>query len=150
MRFAARTGACCGRERQSGRFDRQNILGATMMVKKPIYVAVVDADISLRESLPDLLGELGYEAQGFSSVQELLEADKIRRVDCLVVDIATPGLSGRDLQRELERNVPIIFIVPDGVKTIHPPGPGRGAAQYLRKPFNDTALLEALRAALKP
>lgn len=124
-----------------------------MMANKPIYVAVVDADISLRESLPDLLRELGYEAQGFSSVEELLEADRIRRVECLVADIATPGLSGRDLRRELgrqERNVPIVFIVPHGVEAIRSPGPGHGAVEYLRKPFNDAELFEAMRSALEP
>jgi FixJ family two-component response regulator len=116
------------------------------------YVAVVDDDESVRESLPDLLGEFGYDAQGFSSAEEFLESDTTRRAECLLLDIAMPGMSGLDLQCELNRrarNVPIIFITAHGDEIMRRKVRERGAIACLIKPFSDTALLEAMQTALK-
>ncbi|MBS0560869.1 MAG: response regulator [Proteobacteria bacterium] len=121
-------------------------------MKKMAYVAVVDDDESVRESLPDLLREFGYEARGFSSAEEFLEADKVRQAECLVLDIAMPGMSGFDLQRELnrrERKVPTVFITAHGDEAIRLRVRRHGAVDCLLKPFSDTALFEAMKAALK-
>jgi FixJ family two-component response regulator len=123
-----------------------------MITRKPAYVAVVDDDESVRESLPDLLREFGYEAQGFASAEEFLEADQIRHAECLVLDIAMPGMSGLDLQRELtrrERKVPTVFITAHGDETTRLQVRQRGAVDCLLKPFTDTALLRAMQEALK-
>ena len=69
------------------------------MVKRSL-VSVVDDDESVRESLPDLLRELGYAVQAFSSAEEFLESDYVGLTRCLILDIAMPGMSGPDLQRE--------------------------------------------------
>jgi len=123
-----------------------------MTTKKRPYVAVVDDDESVRESLPDLLWEFGYEAHGFSSAEEFLEADKIRQAECLVLDIAMPGMSGLDLQRELnrrERRVPTVFISAHGDEVMRLRVRDRGAVACLLKPFTDMALFEAMQAAMK-
>jgi len=123
-----------------------------MITKKRPYVAVVDDDESVRESLPDLLWEFGYEAHGFSSAEEFLEADKIRQAECLVLDIAMPGMSGLDLQRELnrrERRVPTVFISAHGDEVMRLRVRDRGAVACLLKPFTDMALFEAMQAAMK-
>jgi len=123
-----------------------------MTIKKRAYVAVVDDDESVRESLPDLLREFGYEADGFSSAEEFLGSDKVGQVECLVLDIAMPGMSGLDLQRELnsrERKVPTVFITANGEEAARLRLPERGGVDCLLKPFTDTALLEAMQAALK-
>src|SRR6201996_9842130 len=76
-------------------------------------VAVVDDDESVREALPDLLRELGFAAEAFSSAGEFLASDALNRAQCLILDIAMPIMSGPDLQRELIRRgvrVPVIFI----------------------------------------
>ncbi len=122
-------------------------------MKKPKYVAVVDDDESMRESLPDLLGEFGYEAHGFSSAEEFLESDNVRQAECLVLDIAMPGMSGLELQLELrrrDRKVPIVFITAHGDDTVRRQVRECGAVDCLLKPFSDTALLQAMQAALEP
>lgn len=115
-------------------------------------VAVVDDDESIRESLPDLLREFGFSVQAFASAEEFLASDCIGQTQCLILDVAMPGMSGLDLQRELaigRRDIPIIFITAQGDETIRPRVMAKGAVECLFKPFSDTALLEALKAALR-
>jgi len=81
-------------------------------IQRPL-VAVVDDDESVRESLPDLLGELGFGAGVFASAEEFLASGSVRQTQCLVLDIAMPGMTGLDLQRELQargHGIPIVFI----------------------------------------
>jgi FixJ family two-component response regulator len=76
-------------------------------------VSVVDDDQSVRESLPDLLREFGFAVEAFSSAEEFLASDHVGDTRCLILDIAMPGMSGPDLQRELarrEQEIPIVFI----------------------------------------
>ncbi len=115
-------------------------------------VSVVDDDESVRESLPDLLKEFGLAARAFSSAEEFLASDCLGQTKCLILDIAMPGMSGPDLQRELKlrrREIPIIFITASTDKSVRPQLLERGAVECLFKPFSDTALLEALNAALR-
>ncbi|MGC1450832.1 MAG: response regulator [Candidatus Sulfotelmatobacter sp.] len=114
-------------------------------------VAVVDDDESVRESLPDLLGEFGFQARVFSSAQEFLVSDSVGQTKCLVLDIAMPGMTGFDLQQELKvrgQNIPIIFITGQKDETVRKRALERGAVGFLLKPFSDTALLRALHTAL--
>jgi FixJ family two-component response regulator len=62
-------------------------------------VSVVDDDVSVRESLPDLLRELGYAAAAFSSAEEFLASDCIGQTECLLLDIAIPGISGPEISQ---------------------------------------------------
>jgi FixJ family two-component response regulator len=115
-------------------------------------VSVVDDDESVRESLPDLLGEFGFAVRAFSSAEEFLASDCIEQTKCLILDIAMPGMSGPDLQRELKRRgqkIPIVFITAHGDNTVRPRLLEQGAVDCLFKPFSDTALREALNAALR-
>jgi len=115
-------------------------------------IAVVDDDESVRESLPDLVRELGYEAGGFSSAEEFLASDRIAETKCLLLDIAMPGMTGLDLQRELTRRglqIPIVFITAHGDDSVRRRLQAGGAVECLLKPFSDTALLEALHTALQ-
>jgi len=64
-------------------------------------VSIVDDDESVRESLPDLVKELGYTVQAFSTAEEFLASDCLGQTKCLILDIAMSGMSGLDLQREL-------------------------------------------------
>jgi FixJ family two-component response regulator len=121
------------------------------MLKRPL-VSVVDDDESVRESLPDLLRELGYSARTFSSAEEFLASDCIRATRCLILDIAMPGMTGPDLQRELMlrgQEIPIVFITAQADETVRPRSLEQGAVECLFKPFSDTALLEALDAAFR-
>jgi CheY-like chemotaxis protein len=78
-----------------------------------VLVSVVDDDESVRESLPDLLKELGYAAEPFPSAEKFLESDVVGRTQCLLLDVTMPGMSGPELKRELARrgiDIAIIFI----------------------------------------
>jgi FixJ family two-component response regulator len=122
-----------------------------VMVKRPL-VSVVDDDESVRESLPDLLRELGYSVRTFSSAEEFLASDCVGETRCLILDIAMPGMSGPDLQQELTvrgQEIPIVFITAQADKTVRPRALEQGAVECLFKPFSDTALSEALDAAFR-
>jgi len=118
----------------------------------PSLVAVVDDDESVRESLPDLLQEFGYAVRAFSSAEEFLASDCLGQTRCLILDIAMPGMSGPDLQRELRRRrqeIPIVFITAHEDSTVRPRLLQQGAVECLFKPFSETALLAALNTALR-
>jgi len=120
------------------------------MAIRPL-VSVVDDDESVRESLPDLLKEFGFAVQAFSSAEKFLTSDYLDQTNCLILDIAMPGMTGPDLQRELTRRgwmIPIIFITAQEDRTVRPRMLKQGAVECLFKPFSDTALLKALNAAL--
>ena len=115
-------------------------------------VAVVDDDESVRESLPDLLRQFGFAAQAFSSAEAFLASEALGETRCLLLDVAMPGMSGPDLQQELMRRrqeVPIVFITANGDTTVRPRLIAQGAVECLFKPFSETALLDALNAALR-
>ncbi len=121
------------------------------MTGRPL-VSVVDDDESVRDSLPDLLRQFGFAAQGFSSAEAFLASEVVSETSCLLLDIAMAGMSGLDLQQELIRRrqqIPIVFITAHGDESLRPRLLARGAAGCLFKPFSETALLEALKAALR-
>jgi FixJ family two-component response regulator len=115
-------------------------------------VSVVDDDESVRESLPDLLREFGHTVRAFSSAEEFLASNCVGQTRCLILDVAMPGMSGPDLQRELtlrRQEIPIVFITALGDETVRPRLLEQGAVECLFKPFSDTDLREALNAAFK-
>ena len=121
------------------------------MVTRPL-ITVVDDDESVRESLPDLLKEFGFEAQTFSSAEEFLASKSIAETRCLLLDVAMPGMNGPDLQKELTRrdqSIPIVFITAQRDEAIRPRLIAEGAVDCLFKPFEPTDLLQALNTALR-
>jgi len=115
-------------------------------------LSVVDDDESVRESLPDLLREFGFAAQAFSSAREFLSSDYLNATRCLILDVAMPGMTGLDLQQELERRgqeIHIIFITGQKDENIREQAFKQGAVKFLYKPFSDTALLDAINAAFR-
>lgn len=120
-------------------------------VRQPLLVVVVDDDESVRESLPDLLKEFGFTVLTFSSANEFLVSDSVDRTMCLVLDVAMPGMSGLDLQKELKSRgykIPIIFITGQKDESIRKRALEQGAVDILFKPFSDIALREALSKAM--
>ena len=114
-------------------------------------VAVVDDSESVRESLPDLLHEVGFAVQVFASAEEFLASEAADETSCLILDVGLPGMSGPDLQEELIRRgraIPVVFITAQGDKSLHPRLIAAGAVACLFKPFSDTALVEAVDVAI--
>ena len=115
-------------------------------------ISVVDDDESVRESLPDLLREFGFEAQTFSSAEEFLASESVADTNCLVLDVAMPGMSGPDLQQELktrEQSIPIVFITAARDATVRTRLLAQGAVECLFKPFEPADLVQAVNAALR-
>ena len=115
-------------------------------------MSIVDDDPSVRESLPDLLGTYGLGSRAFSSAGEFLSSKFIDETDCLVLDVAMPGMSGPALQQELSRRgkaIPIVFITALAEESLCPQLLAAGAVDCLLKPFSEAALLDAISAALR-
>ncbi len=122
-----------------------------MTAKRPL-VSVVDDSESVRESLPDLLRELGYSVRAFSSAEEFLASDCIGETRCLILDIVMRGMTGPDLQQELMargQEIPTIFVTAQSDETVRTRLLEQGAVDCLFKPFSDTALCDALNAAFR-
>jgi len=115
-------------------------------------VTIVDDDESVRESLPDLVRELGFAALAFSSAEEFLASETAYGTKCLIVDVVMPGMTGPELQQELKlrrRNIPIVFITAQTSENIRARMLEQGAVDCLIKPFSDIALLDAVNSALR-
>ncbi|HVD61641.1 MAG TPA: response regulator [Gemmatimonadaceae bacterium] len=120
------------------------------MIARPL-VSVVDDDESVRESLPDLLRELGFDAQAFSSAEEFLASDLREHTQCLLLDIAMPGMGGPALYQQLKRErkgIPVVFITANPDENVRSRSLEAGAVDCLFKPFSESALFDAVTTAL--
>jgi FixJ family two-component response regulator len=115
-----------------------------------ILVSVVDDDVSVRESLPDLLREFGLASKVFATPSDFLQSGFVDQTTCLILDIAMPGMSGPELRRELltrGHDIPTIFITAHADFASQPDF-REGVVDCLIKPFGDMALIEALKRTL--
>jgi FixJ family two-component response regulator len=114
-------------------------------------VFVIDDDVSVRESLELLIRSAGWRPEAFATAQDFLARPRIIGPCCLVLDVTLPGLNGLELQKQLaERTeMPIIFITGHGDVPMSVQAMKAGAVEFLTKPFNDDALLTAIRSALE-
>ena len=113
-------------------------------------VAIVDDDESIRSALQGLMKVAGYRTIAFASAEDFLNSGERQRIGCLIADIRLPGMSGLDLQSQLNTDlhkIPIIFITAHGDERMRMQALRAGAVEFLAKPFDDTALLEQVRAA---
>jgi FixJ family two-component response regulator len=116
-------------------------------------VAVVDDDISVRESLEGLIRSARMEVSVFVSAEEFLNSDRLREADCLVLDVNLPGMTGIALHRHLlaqNRKVPAIFITAHSSdERARSDARSQWTVAYLTKPFGEDELLDAVHAALR-
>jgi FixJ family two-component response regulator len=114
-------------------------------------VFVVDDDVSVRESLEGLIGLEGWQVETFASAEAFLSRPRVFTPSCLVLDVSLPDLNGLDLQRRLagRNEMPIIFITGYGDVPMTVQAMKAGAVEFLMKPFNDEALLNAIRQAIE-
>ena len=116
-----------------------------------LLISVVDDDESFRESLPELLRELGFAARTFSSAEYFLVSDAALQSSCLMLDVAMPAMSGPELLRELRRRkvgIPVVFITARRDEIARSQMLDDGAVECLFKPFSNMALLQALNKAI--
>jgi FixJ family two-component response regulator len=115
-------------------------------------VFVVDDDPSMRRSLESLLRSVGLGVQLFSSAQEFMPAKRPDAPGCVVLDVRLPGMSGLTFQEELAKAgvaLPVIFITGHGDVPMTVRAMKAGAVEFLTKPFDDQALLDAVYAAIE-
>jgi FixJ family two-component response regulator len=119
---------------------------------KAKVVAVVDDDDLMRTALRGLLQSVGLLAQSFASAEDFLKCGQQHATACLITDIRMPGMSGLELQAQLNADhcrIPTIFITAHGDARMRVQAMRVGAVEFLAKPFDDEALLESVRAAME-
>ncbi len=116
-------------------------------------ILIIDDDASIRKALERLLRSMGYRTRTFSSAQEFLDTDfQSGSVVCIVLDVKMPGMSGTDLQKELRKRdlpFPIVFITGHGTIPMSVQAMKHGAVDFLEKPFDDHALVQAISRAVE-
>jgi FixJ family two-component response regulator len=121
------------------------------MVEESTRVAVVDDDFSVRRALCRLLRSAAFDVESFSSGAEFLDDVLNLRPCCIVLDLHMPGLSGRDVQRQLARigsQAPVVIITGHDSARARAETIALGANQYLTKPVDDEVLVAAIRNAV--
>ncbi|AMD57020.1 MULTISPECIES: response regulator transcription factor [Rhizobium/Agrobacterium group] len=116
-------------------------------------IAVVDDDPAIREAMDDLIMSFGYQCRLFASAEQFLDAQQQADIDCIVVDVKMPGLSGIELQSELNRrgeHAPMIFVTSYEDDRTRNAALSGGALAFLRKPVNIGKLMGCLESVLGP
>lgn len=121
-------------------------------LKNRSLIAVVDDDQSVREALENLISSVGYEVKLFASAEAFLDSYEPANTACAVLDVRLPGISGFELQRKLAANgqsIPVIIITAQGDDNSRREALAAGAIAFLKKPFKEEVLLDAIDLALK-
>jgi FixJ family two-component response regulator len=114
-------------------------------------IGVVDDDASILRALQRLLGAAGFAVKTFGSGEELLAWRDLDTLECLVLDVHLDGLSGFDVQERLaceQHTIPIVFVTAHDDASTRERARRISTSQYLRKPFDQHALLQAILLAL--
>jgi two-component system response regulator FixJ len=114
-------------------------------------VHVIDDDADVRQSLAFMLGTAGFAVRIHESALEFLKALPQIQDGCVVTDIRMPGMDGLELQRRLRSDniaMPVIVITGHGDVALAVEAMKAGAVDFIEKPFDEEALLSAIRAAL--
>jgi FixJ family two-component response regulator len=111
------------------------------------FIAVVDDDAGVRDSLTNLIEAFGYTCSPFSSAEEFLAADCLSKLHCLITDVRLPGIDGLELQRRVKFERPdlsVIFITANQDKYVERQAIEEGAICFLYKPPDTTELLRVI------
>jgi len=114
-------------------------------------VMVVDDDAGVRNAMRSLLKSVGLNSLLFASAQEFLTAYQPSQLGCLVLDIRMPGMSGMELQQQLNLRgavIPVIFMTGHGDIPMAVEAMQHGAFDFLQKPFRDQDLLDRIQRAI--
>ena len=115
-------------------------------------VAIVDDDHSVQRGLRRLIRSAGWKATTFASAQEFLARTRTESPNCVLLDLQMPGLSGLDLQKrmaEVGMEIPIVFLTGHGDIPASVRAMKAGAVQFLTKPVDEEALLQAIEEAVE-
>jgi FixJ family two-component response regulator len=119
--------------------------------KEPL-VAIVDDDELFRRSIERLIGAAGFSVETFGSAEDFLERGNLDTTACAILDMRLPGLDGFELQRRLitrPRRIPIVFVSAHEDAVVRANALRAGAIAYLKKPFDNSTLLDAVHRAVR-
>jgi len=114
-------------------------------------VSIVDDDESLRRSLRNLLGSVGFRVETFASAEAFLQSNHHDQTGCLVLDLRMPGMNGVDLLTHLSgtgSRIPAVILTAHGNDEARQRSLQAGAVAFLSKPFNGNVLIDVVRTAL--
>lgn len=123
-----------------------------MQPPESALVAIVDDDQLFRRSVERLVRSAGFRVEAFGSAEEFLESGASSGTACLVLDIKLPGMNGLELQQRLIKRgqrIPIVFVSAHGDSVLRAHALRAGAIEFLKKPFDDSTLLDALERAIR-
>lgn len=115
-------------------------------------ICIVDDDQAVREATESLIRSFGFRTELFGSAEEFLRWEERESTGCLILDLRLPGMSGLELQRALAASgyrIPVVFITAHGDEQARRQALSAGAVEFLRKPFSENALIDAVRTALE-
>jgi FixJ family two-component response regulator len=119
--------------------------------RKPV-IYVVDDDEGMRRALTVLMTTVGYQAMAFAKPTDFLEKYDPEQHACVVLDVRMPGMSGLEVQQQLNRRgsiLPVILVTGHGDIPMAVQAMKDGAFDFLQKPFRDQDLLDRINAAVK-
>jgi FixJ family two-component response regulator len=122
-----------------------------MTLAGPKTIVVIDDDSLMLQALVRLLKAQGFDVRAFSTAQAFLDGGAVSEVDCLVLDIGLPGMSGIELAQRMNADgsaVPVIFITGLNTEEAQAEAKKTGCVAYLRKPFPAAGLLDAIERAI--
>jgi FixJ family two-component response regulator len=123
-----------------------------MVIETGATIFVVDDDEFVRDSLKTLIKAAGFSVEAFGSAEEFLVHAAHKSSGLLVLDVRMPGMSGLELQKRLASAswiIPIIFITAHEDKQAYNAAMEKGAVAFLRKPFDDQELFDAIHLAFE-
>jgi FixJ family two-component response regulator len=125
-------------------------MSGSLKTNHPFTIAVVDDDHSVCEALESLLRSIGFRTVTFTSARDFLGSPQLPSVACLILDVCMPEMNGIELQRHLlaAHPIPTIFITSFGDDRMEQQVTQMGAIGFLKKPFRDETLIDALNTAL--
>src|SRR5882672_7986141 len=115
-------------------------------------IAIVDDDELFRRSIERLVRSAGFTVEAFGSAEDFLERGSLDRTACAILDMRLPGMNGLDLQQRLittSRPMPIVFVSAHDEAVMRANAFKAGAIAFLKKPFDNITLLNALQRAVK-
>lgn len=110
-------------------------------------VAIVDDDELFRRSIERLVRSAGFRVATFGSAEDFLDSADVDRAACAILDMKLPGMNGLDLQQRLITRptpMPIVFVSAHDEATMRAMALHAGAIAFLKKPFDNSTLLDAL------
>ena len=125
---------------------------ACMQPTESPLVAIVDDDELFRRSIERLVRSAGFTVEAFGSAEDFLERGDLDRTACAILDMKLPGMNGLDLQQRLITTatpIPIVFVSAHDEAMIQESALRAGAVAFLRKPFDNSTLLDALSRSIR-